>query len=259
MKIGLLVIDGVHAGETITVEGIYLLVGRGPQCHVRPNSQDVSLRHCHILSHEGVCYLRDLDSKTGTFINDRRLRGEIEMRDGDMLRVGPLTFLVQLGTASPGYAPVPAPLATDEPPEEQPLADENDYVPDEMMSSPVDTTEMPALDPYDAPLDDHAYANGNGHGNGYGNGYAEARAEDYQYGLQANPEPEPEPEPVAPPVRQPAPPAVPPRPLPVVQGRRVPAPAPPQQHPANGNGVPNGARPRVTRVTMNGMVRRPPT
>ncbi|MBY0522015.1 MAG: hypothetical protein K2R98_01365 [Gemmataceae bacterium] len=38
MKTSLLVIEGVHAGELIEIAGLYMLIGRGPQCHVRPNS-----------------------------------------------------------------------------------------------------------------------------------------------------------------------------------------------------------------------------
>jgi len=98
MKIGLLEVEGAHSGELIAVQGMFMLVGRGPQCHVRPTSPQVSERHCSLLQREDGFYLRDLDSKAGTFLNDRRLRGgEIEVRDGDLVRVGPLTFIVQIG------------------------------------------------------------------------------------------------------------------------------------------------------------------
>jgi pSer/pThr/pTyr-binding forkhead associated (FHA) protein len=98
MNIGLLVMDGAHTGERIAVPGMLMLVGRGPQCHVRPTSPQVSERHCSLLQREDGFYLRDLESKSGTFLNDRRLRGgEIEVRDGDLVRVGPLTFIVQTG------------------------------------------------------------------------------------------------------------------------------------------------------------------
>jgi len=98
MKIGLLVMDGARTGERIAVPGMVMLVGRAPQCHVRPTSPQVSERHCSLLQREDGFYLRDLESKSGTFLNDRRLRGgEIEVRDGDLVRVGPLTFIVQIG------------------------------------------------------------------------------------------------------------------------------------------------------------------
>jgi hypothetical protein len=96
MKICLLVMDGIHAGQRIDVQGMYLMVGRSAACHVRPNSPEVSERHCALVEREDSFFLRDLESKAGTFLNDRRLRGEIELRDGDLIRVGPLLFLAQI-------------------------------------------------------------------------------------------------------------------------------------------------------------------
>jgi pSer/pThr/pTyr-binding forkhead associated (FHA) protein len=148
MKIGLLVMDGVHAGEVIRAQGMYLMVGRGEQCHVRPTSPLVSERHCALLEREDGIFLRDLESRAGTFLNDRRLRGEIELREGDLLRVGPLTFLVQQLTKKQAEVL----QATDEPPAqralyplETPFASAPAY--DSVAPAAVETQEMPALEP----------------------------------------------------------------------------------------------------------------
>jgi hypothetical protein len=44
-------------------------------------------------------FVHDFGSTNGTFINDRQIKGEIELLDGDRLRVGPLTFAVHLEQA----------------------------------------------------------------------------------------------------------------------------------------------------------------
>src|SRR5271165_4542938 len=99
MKLSLMVTEGVHAGQVIAVSGVSLWIGRGPQCHVRPNSPAVADRHCNLTIRGERAFVRDLDSCTGTFLNDRQLRGEIELRDGDFLRVGPLVFVIQLAAS----------------------------------------------------------------------------------------------------------------------------------------------------------------
>lgn len=96
MKLSLMVTEGVHAGQVIPVAGVSLLIGRGPQCQVRPSSPAVAERHCNLTLRGERAFVRDLDSRGGTFLNDRQLRGEIELRDGDFLRIGPLVFVIQL-------------------------------------------------------------------------------------------------------------------------------------------------------------------
>lgn len=151
MNISLMVMDGAHAGDVIAVAGLYLLVGRGAQAHVRPNSPLVSERHCALLQRPDGFFLRDLESKSGTFLNDRRLRGEIELRDGDLVRVGPLTFLVQL--AAQGERRL---TALDEPPSERSLSSSADMEVQPLAAptfAPLaaETQSMPAQEPLPLP------------------------------------------------------------------------------------------------------------
>jgi predicted component of type VI protein secretion system len=86
------------------------LIGRDPGCHLRPSSPLVSKRHCALLVRQGKVFLRDFDSTNGTFLNDRQVKGEIEVLDGDRLRAGPLTFGVGIGAGVPvGRATPPPP------------------------------------------------------------------------------------------------------------------------------------------------------
>jgi pSer/pThr/pTyr-binding forkhead associated (FHA) protein len=106
----------MHEGKEIAITRRCFLIGRAPTCHLRPSCAEVSEHHCTLLIKEGQAFVRDLDSKTGTFINNRRLRGEIELLEGDWLRVGPLQFVVRIEAEEAEPAPadvVETPEATD--------------------------------------------------------------------------------------------------------------------------------------------------
>jgi predicted component of type VI protein secretion system len=101
---------GKVRGKVIPVALSPFLIGRDPGCHLRPTSPLISKRHCALLVREGKAFLRDFDSTNGTFLNDRQVKGEIELLDGDRLRAGPLTFAVGVGAGVPvGRATPPPP------------------------------------------------------------------------------------------------------------------------------------------------------
>jgi len=102
MDVKLVVLGGKHPGQVIAVHGPEFLVGRAPECKLRPNSDMVSRRHCIISITEGQATIRDLGSRNGTIVNDKKIAGEHELRTGDKLKVGPLEFEVQLSTSISG-------------------------------------------------------------------------------------------------------------------------------------------------------------
>jgi len=102
MDVKLVVLGGKHPGQVIAVHGPEFLVGRAPECKLRPNSDMVSRRHCIISITEGQATIRDLGSRNGTIVNDKKIAGEHELRTGDKLKVGPLEFEVQLSTSIGG-------------------------------------------------------------------------------------------------------------------------------------------------------------
>jgi predicted component of type VI protein secretion system len=85
------------------------VIGRDPECHLRPASPLVSKRHCAILVREGKVFLRDFDSTNGTFLNQEPLKGEKELKDGDEVKVGPLQFQVKITADEPAEAVEKAP------------------------------------------------------------------------------------------------------------------------------------------------------
>jgi pSer/pThr/pTyr-binding forkhead associated (FHA) protein len=114
MKLTLVVAtSGSNQGKAIPILPAQFLIGRHLQCQLRPSNPLISDRHCALLRREGKAFLRDLGSTNGTFVNDRQIKGKIELLDGDELRVGPLAFTVRCEAAAPIARPTPLPPTRD--------------------------------------------------------------------------------------------------------------------------------------------------
>ena len=102
MKLSLVVITpGKMEGKAIPITLSQFLIGRDPQCHLRPASALISKRHCAVLVRDERAFVRDFGSTNGTFVNDQPVKGEQELRDGDRFKVGPLDFRVALEATPP--------------------------------------------------------------------------------------------------------------------------------------------------------------
>jgi len=97
--------------STVTV------IGRRDDCDLRIPLPMVSRRHCQLsLVNNKSVELRDLGSRGGTFVNDKRVRDPITLKAGDYIRIGPLTFVCQIDgrpekVTPPKKAAPPAPKA----------------------------------------------------------------------------------------------------------------------------------------------------
>jgi pSer/pThr/pTyr-binding forkhead associated (FHA) protein len=112
MKLSLVVTSqGKAEGKVIPITLSQFLIGRDPQCHLRPVSAMISKRHCAVLVKGAKVYLRDFDSTNGSFINDKQVKGEAELHNDDRLQVGPLSFVVKIETTVPVNKPTPVPPA----------------------------------------------------------------------------------------------------------------------------------------------------
>src|SRR5713226_1916307 len=110
MKLSLAVMTpGKGEGKVIPITLSQFLIGRDPQCHLRPASAVISKRHCALLMRGDKVFVRDFDSTNGTFVNDQPIKGEVELQNDDRLKIGPLDFAVRIeaGTAVDKPTPVP--------------------------------------------------------------------------------------------------------------------------------------------------------
>src|SRR2546426_1922626 len=111
MKLSLTVLTaGKSVGKAIPITLSQFIIGRDPQCHLRPASPMISKRHCALLLRGPKAFVRDLSSTNGTFVNDEPVKGEQTLADGDRLKLGPLAFLVRMEEATvPVDKPTPIP------------------------------------------------------------------------------------------------------------------------------------------------------
>src|SRR5262245_43421065 len=102
MNVKLVVVEGKPEGKEIPVQTAKFLIGRGAECHLRPNSELISRHHCMFVVDGDRVTLRDLGSTNGTRVNGERIEGEVTIWHEDLVQVGPLGFRMELD-------PVPSP------------------------------------------------------------------------------------------------------------------------------------------------------
>jgi len=80
-------------GREIPVTGS-LSIGRSVENGVRLEGEAVSRKHAELNVQANTYILKDLGSHNGTYVNNQRVNGSVELRDGDTVRIGPneLTF-----------------------------------------------------------------------------------------------------------------------------------------------------------------------
>lgn len=104
LKVLLIVVQGKPEGKTIPITGPVFRVGRGLDCHLRPNSEEVSRAHTEITLTETEAIVRDLGSRNGTRINGKLLTGSHTLKSGELLQIGPLTFAIAIQGATADVA-----------------------------------------------------------------------------------------------------------------------------------------------------------
>jgi pSer/pThr/pTyr-binding forkhead associated (FHA) protein len=95
MDVQLKVVRGKPHGHCLRFGPGEFVFGRGPECHVRPNSELVSRQHCLLkVQPNGGLSVRDLGSANGTLVNGARVIGERPLQNGDVLQLGPVVLQV---------------------------------------------------------------------------------------------------------------------------------------------------------------------
>ena len=87
--------SGPIEGRTFQIGSKELLIGRNEQCGIPLPESVVSKQHARIIRSEGTPYVEDLDSKTGVFVNGKRVRRS-PLKPGDTIKIGSSQFLIHL-------------------------------------------------------------------------------------------------------------------------------------------------------------------
>jgi predicted component of type VI protein secretion system len=92
-------------------------IGRDAKATVQVDDKTLSREHTQVFLQGGRLYVRDLESKNGTFLNGALIRQPELLKHGDRIKVGPAVFTVALeaGDTMPAVtaavAPAPRPAA----------------------------------------------------------------------------------------------------------------------------------------------------
>jgi hypothetical protein len=82
---------GLSAGERFDLIG-GLSIGRSKESDLQIEDRYASGFHARIFSREGRHFVEDMSSTNGTLLNDAELKGEAELVDGDVVRIGDTEF-----------------------------------------------------------------------------------------------------------------------------------------------------------------------
>src|SRR5438876_7020989 len=96
MTVQMLVVQGKQRGKLMLFPLGDFVFGRGPECHVRPESEQISRQHCILSVAKTDVQIRDLGSTNGTLINGRRVVGQQVLHDGDHLQLGPVVLRIKI-------------------------------------------------------------------------------------------------------------------------------------------------------------------
>jgi hypothetical protein len=83
--------DTLQVGHTILLEG-GITIGRSEAADLSIGDQFVSHMHARILRRGAYHFVEDLGSTNGTFLNDRRVESDAQLKVHDALRIGQTTL-----------------------------------------------------------------------------------------------------------------------------------------------------------------------
>jgi len=97
---------GPHGGSHANNGMQQFTLGRAIECDVCLLHESVSRRHAVFSRRDGGWFVMDLGSALGTWVNGQRLStsAPLPLVSGDLIRIGPWSFRVALGRASPSTA-----------------------------------------------------------------------------------------------------------------------------------------------------------
>jgi len=91
-----LVLSGPLKGHKYFVKSdSKILIGRSEEANIRIGYDDFcSRKHAVLYWKDNVCFIEDLNSTNGTFLNNHRIHGKSELKQGDIIGLGDTELLV---------------------------------------------------------------------------------------------------------------------------------------------------------------------
>lgn len=85
--------NGVEEVRKLELDAQEIFIGRGSDCQIRLDSEQVDLRHARLHAVAGTLGVEDLGSLSGTWVNEQSIKKSV-LQAGDFLRVGDIYFEV---------------------------------------------------------------------------------------------------------------------------------------------------------------------
>jgi len=95
MDVNLVLFKKDGSQKTFSLPDNTTVIGRRHDCDLCIPLKTVSRRHCELNQNIETVNIRDLGSRAGTFVNGNKI-DETTVKPGDYIRIGPLTFLLQI-------------------------------------------------------------------------------------------------------------------------------------------------------------------
>lgn len=124
MKFELVVVQNGAEGKRIPLATPVFKIGRGETCNLRPNSERVSREHAEFSIRSDTLQVKDLGSRNGTLVNGKPIEEPTILTRGDLVTVGPLTFVVSIDGSTVAEVKKAASVAVEEAPKSTSPIDE---------------------------------------------------------------------------------------------------------------------------------------
>jgi hypothetical protein len=85
---------GLDQGQRLDLIG-GLSIGRSKEADVQIDDRYASGIHARIFNRDARVFVEDMSSTNGTLLNDATLKGEAELLDGDVVRIGDTEFRLE--------------------------------------------------------------------------------------------------------------------------------------------------------------------
>ena len=95
MEVNLVLFKKNGSQKVFTLTSSITIVGRRHDCDFRISLDSVSRRHCQFSLNNESVKVRDLGSRNGTYLNEKRI-DEAKLQPGDYVRIGPVIFGLQI-------------------------------------------------------------------------------------------------------------------------------------------------------------------
>jgi pSer/pThr/pTyr-binding forkhead associated (FHA) protein len=126
MDVNLVLFKNDGSQATFSLPDGVTVLGRSHDCELRIPLKVVSRKHCQLSPNKETLKIQDLDSRIGTFLNSKRVSAAT-VQPGDYIRIGPLTFQIQIDGKPEAVVPPQAPkraAAAKKPSSPKPPADQ---------------------------------------------------------------------------------------------------------------------------------------